>query len=111
MPKDEDSQHVTDSQKVYEGPTNVAQGESVTISNTELNNVIATIQAAIEGSVSNPEEKTALLDTIQSLQRAKDRPSFLERITLFLGLAENSRQVALHINTWALVLGNLAEHF
>jgi hypothetical protein len=111
MPKDEDSPHVTDSQKVYEGPTNVAQGESVTISNTELNNVIATIQAAIEGSVSNPEEKTALLDTIQSLQRAKDRPSFLERTTLFLGLAANSTQVALHINTWALVLGNLAEHF
>ena len=102
---------MTDSQKVYEGPTNVAQGESVTISNTEVNNVIATIQAAIEDSVSNPEEKTALLDTIQSLQSAKDRPSFLERTTSFLGLAANCTQVALHINTWSLVLGNLAKHF
>ena len=109
---DENGSDVTYShQNVSANPTNVTQTESVTLSPTEANDVIGTIQAAIESSISKQEEKTALLEALQSLQRAKDRPSFLKRITLFLGLATNVPILASHINTWALVLGNLGEHF
>jgi hypothetical protein len=89
----------------------VTQTESVTINTTEVDDVIGTIQAAIESSISKQDEKTALLEALQSLQRAEDGPSFLKRTKLFLGLATNVPGLALHINTWALVLGNLGEHF
>jgi hypothetical protein len=69
--------------------------------------VIGTIQATIEGSKSKQEEKTALLEALQSLRRAKDRSSFLKRATLFLGSAANCTELALHINTWSLVLSEL----
>ena len=111
MLTDENGAGVTYSHSVTANPTNVTQTESVTISTTETDDVIGTIQATIESSIPMQEEKTALLEALQSIQRAKDRSSFLKRITLFLGLATNCPQLALHINTWALVLGNLGEHF
>jgi hypothetical protein len=111
MLTEENTSDVTHSQNVSANPTNVTQTESVTINTTEVHDVIGTIQAAIESCISEQEEKTALLEALQSIQRAKDRPSFLKRTALFLGLATNVPKLALHINTWALVLGNLDEHF
>ena len=106
MLTDENGSDVTYRQNVSANPTNMTQTESGTINPTEANDVIGTIQAAIESGISKQEEKTGLLEALQSLKRAKDRPSFLERTALFLGLATNVPILALHINTWALVLGN-----
>ena len=89
----------------------MTQTESATISTAQTNDVIGTIQATIESSKSKQEEKTALLEALQSLRRAKDRSSFLKRATLFLGSAANCTDLALHINTWSLVLSELGEHF
>ena len=111
MVTDENGSDVTSSPKVTAIPTRVTQTESVTASTAETNNVIGTIQATIESSMPVEEEKTALLEALRSLQGAKDRSSFLKRATLFLGLATDSPKLALHINTWSLVLGNLGEHF
>ncbi len=111
MVTDENGSDVTYSQRVPPIPTNVTQTESVTICSAETNDVIGTIQATIESSIPVQDEKIALLEALQSLQRAIDRPSFLKRATLFLGLATNFPKLALHINTWSLVLGNLGEHF
>jgi hypothetical protein len=111
MITDENESDVTYRQNVSANPTNnMTQTESGALNPTEANGVIGTIQAAIESGISEQEEKTGLLEALQSLQRAKDRPSFLERTTLFLGLATNVPILASHINTWALVLGNLGEH-
>ena len=87
MLTDENGSDVTYSQNVSANPTNVTQTESGTINPTETNDVIGTIQATIESGISKQEEKTALLEALQSLQRAKDRPSFLERTALFLGFS------------------------
>jgi hypothetical protein len=112
MLTDENGLDVTYRQNVSEHPTNnMTETESGTLNPTEANDVIGTIQAAIESGISKQEEKAGLLEALQSLQRAKDRPSFLEGTTLFLGLATNDPILASHINTWALVLGNLGEHF
>jgi hypothetical protein len=111
MLTDENGSGVTYSQNVFANPTSMTQTESGTINPTEANDVIGTIQAAIESGISKQEEKIDLLEALHSLQRAKDRPSFLERSALFLGLATNVPILALHINTWALVLDNLGEHF
>ena len=111
MLTDENGAGITYSHSVTANPTNATRTESVTISTKETNDVIGTIQATIESSIPIEEEKTALLEALRSLQDAKDRPSFLKRATLFLGLATNFPKLALHINTWSLVLGNLGEHF
>ena len=111
MVTDENGSDVTSSPKVTAIPTRVTQTESVTASTAETNNVIGTIQATIESSMPVEEEKTALLEALRSLQRAEDKSSFLKRATLFLGLATNFPKLALHINTWYLVLGDLSEHF
>ena len=89
----------------------MTQTESATISTAQTNDVIGTIQATIESSIPIEEEKTALLEALRSLQGAKHRPFFLKRTALFLGLATNFPKLALHINAWSLVLGNLGEHF
>ena len=111
MVTDENGSDVTSSPKVTAIPTRVTQTESVAFSTAETNDVIGTIRATIESSMPIEEEKTALLEALRSLQRAEDKSSFLKRATLFLGLATDSPKLALHINTWSLVLGNLGEHF
>jgi hypothetical protein len=108
MPRAEKTRTVTYSQNVYGNPTNVAQGESATITYAPVNDVYTSIQASIESSVPNEQERDALLQTLRSLQQAKDKPTFLERSKHFLGLVTTCTQLAPHLAHWSQVLAELA---
>jgi hypothetical protein len=51
----------------YGNPTNVAQGESATITYAPVNGVYTSIQASIESGVSNAQEKDARLQTLMHI--------------------------------------------
>lgn len=88
----------------------VAQGGSVITS--ERLDVLATIQASIQNMRSSQEEKTAFIGELESLRKATDKPSFLERTRTFLALAASCVQLAPHIESWRQNLENLARtHF
>jgi hypothetical protein len=109
MPKADPVKHVAFTQNVYGSPTNVAQGESVTVVNAPVTTTIyASIQASIESSVSSEHEKIALLGALESLKQTKDKPTFLERSKQFLQLVSSCTQLAPHVAHWTHQITELA---
>jgi hypothetical protein len=111
MPKNENESRITNHfhQNVYGNHGMVAQGESITITNVPVNNVLTTIRETIEHSLPSGRETAQLLETLESLKSAKDKSCFLERSSRLLGLATNCVALAPHIATWSDWLRNLVK--
>lgn len=98
MSGSDDKQNFNFTQNVFGNVGTVAQGHSVTVNQKQ--DIFTCIAADINGAVNDPLERGQLLAELATLQQTKDKPSFLVRLNLFLGLASDCAHLAPHISAW-----------
>jgi len=96
----ETGQHITFEQNVYAPADSVAQGHSVTVAVHKTDSIFNSIATTITDNVQDSREKAALLASVGSVKEAKDKPTFLQRTSSLINLANGCVQLAHHVPSW-----------